>query len=383
MNDELVQLFRFLQRLLDSCADHDVITDALVSPADPEAYYKALDGIRCCIGRIQASGITRDQLTGIISGLEEPSPLFAGGTVAPVALIPLILAGFTSKQEKLVSSACNEWGQALDPANPEETAAMIRSAVSPLSLAELLSPHLTRMQRFPAFLALEAGEKIPLPGTIPFFEADDRILIAPSDDPALCAGQIHPAVFRFLVRRGILSDPFFPDLVIQALGDIGVIREGGEGALERIFAGEIPPAGELFRAGQVVFLESGMVTDVRTLFGVSLQEGVAGSVPDFAGMDRCSGHVLAGLIPATSDQSEIRQVLDFVRSVAGRPSGRAEPGPGRARDLEKGMQENEQLIRAVTGEYAWRAVPMHPESCRFRPLVDLWPERHLILYDPA
>ena len=176
-------------------------------------------------------------------------------------------------QETLVCSACNEWGQALDPANPEETATTIRSAISPLSLADLLSPHVTRMQRFPAFLALEAGEKIPLPGTIPFFEADDRILIAPSDDPALFAGQIHPAVFRFLVRRGILSDPFFPDLVVQALGDIGVIREGGYGALERIFSDEISPAGELFRAGQVVFQESGTVTDVRTLFGVSLQEG--------------------------------------------------------------------------------------------------------------
>ena len=102
-------------------------------------------------------------------------------------------------------------------------------------------------------------------------------------DPALFAGQIHPAVFRFLVRRRILSDPFFPDLVVQALGDIGVIREGGSEALERIFAGEIPPSGELFRAGQALFLESGMVTDVRTLFGVSLKVGVAGSATDFAG----------------------------------------------------------------------------------------------------
>ena len=186
-----------------------------------------------------------------------------------------------------------------------------------------------------------------------------------------------------LYRQGILSDPFFPDLVVQALGDIGVLRERGLEALERIFTGEIPPSGELFRAGQAIFLESGTVTDVRTLFGVSLKVGVAGSATDFAGVERSSGHVLAGVITASSDQSEIRQVLDFVRSVAGRPSGRAEPGPGLARDLEKGMQENEQLLRAVTGDYTWRAVPMHPESCMFRPLVDLWPERHLLLYDPA
>lgn len=63
MNDEVRQLFRFLQRLLDSCADHDVITDALVSPADPEAYRAALDGIRGCIGLIQTSGMTVAQKT--------------------------------------------------------------------------------------------------------------------------------------------------------------------------------------------------------------------------------------------------------------------------------------------------------------------------------
>jgi len=383
MNDEVRLLFQFLQRLLDSCADHDVITDALVSPADPEAYRAALDRIRECSSRIRASGITREQLACVISGMEQSSPLFPGGTIDPVAIIPLILAEFTGPQENMVSSACSEWGMALDPEHPEETGTMIHGALSPLSLADLLAPHVTRMQRFSAFLALEEGEKIPLPGTIPFFEADDRILIAPSDDPALFAGQIHPAVFRFLVRRHILSDPFFPDLVIQALGDIGVIREGGCDALERVFRDETPSAGVLFRAGQAFFRESGPVTDVRTLFRLSLENDAAGAGIDFAGLEQRSGHVLAGAIAASFDQAGIPQVLDFVRSVAGRPSGRTEPGPEPARALEKSMQEIEQLLRAVTGEYGWRAAPMHPEHAGFRPLLDLWPERHLILYDPA
>ncbi len=383
MNDEVRQLFRFLQRLLDSCADHDVITDALVSPADPEAYRAALDGIRECCCRIRASGVTREQLACVISGMDQSFPLFPGGTINPVAVIPLILAEFTAAQEKMICSACSEWGMALDPAKPEETGTMIRAALFPLSLADLLSPQVTHLQRFSAFLALEGGEKIPLPGTIPFFEADDRILIAPSDDPALFAGQIHPAVFRFLVRQRILSDPFFPDLVSQALGDIGAIREGGCDALERIFPDETPPAGVLFRAGQALFRESGPVTDVRTLFGLSFRTGAAGKGIDFAGMEQRSGHVLAGVITASCDQAGITHILDFIRSVAGRPSGRAEPGPGPARDLEKSMQEIEQLLRAVTGEYGWRAAPMHPESSVFRPLLDLWPDRHLILYDPA
>ena len=82
-------------------------------------------------------------------------------------------------------------------------------------------------------------------------------------------------------------------------------------------------------------------------------------------MEQRSGHVLAGVITASFDQAGITHVLDFVRSAAGRPSGRAEPGPGPARDLEKSMQEIEQLLRAVTGDYGWRAVPMHPESLLF------------------
>ena len=136
-------------------------------------------GVASDVSRLQASPGTSWPASSLNRGSHPP--FLPGGTVAPEHLIPLILGKFTSTQEKLVCSACDEWGQALDPANPEETATMIRSAVSPLSLPDLLSPHVTRMQRFPAFLALEAGEKIPLPGTIPFFEADDRILIAPSE----------------------------------------------------------------------------------------------------------------------------------------------------------------------------------------------------------
>ena len=178
---------------------------------------------------------------------------------------------------------------------------MIRSALFPLSLADLLSPRVTRMQRFSAYLALEGGGAIPLPGTTPSFGADDCILIAPSEDPAPFSGQIHPAVFRFLVWQGLIPEPFFPDLVLQALGDIGVIQGGGYGALDRVFPDEIPSVGGLFRAGQELFHESGPVTDVRTLFGVSFQTGAAGEGSDFAGMEQRSGHVLAGVITAAQD----------------------------------------------------------------------------------
>ena len=212
MNDEVVQLFRFLTRLLDSCADHDVITDALVTPADPEAYHAALDGIRSCIGHIQASGITSDQLACIISrtGSSHP-PLFPGGTIDPVELIPLILAGFTSTQETLVCSACNEWGQALDPANPEETATLIRSR-SPRSPLPTCSPPRDPHAAVSCIPGTRGGRKDPSPRDDTLFEADGRILIAPSDDPALFPGKSIRRCSGSLYRQGnpprpVLSGP--------------------------------------------------------------------------------------------------------------------------------------------------------------------------------
>lgn len=383
MNDEVHQLFSCLKRLLDSCADQDIYNNAPFSAADPEGYHAALDGIRNCTGYIRASGITRDQLTSILSAVEPSDPVSTEQIIRPGVLIPLILAEFSCEQENLISSACREWGLALDPATPEDTAMMIRSVIVPLSLADLLSPTVTRMQRFPAILALEEGGKIPLPGTVPSFEADDRILIVLSDDPALFSGQLDPAIFRFLVRRGILPVPFFPDLLLQALGDIGVIRGGGPSVLDRVFPADIPPVANLFRAGQALSPDWGTVSDVRDLFRVALGEGVAGEDTGFSDLERLSGHVLAGLATAAQGRGDICQILDFIRSVGARPSGRTEPGTGDARNLEKVMQEHEQLIRVITGDYSWRAVPLHRDSCTFRPLVDLWPDRHLILYDPA
>ncbi len=145
MNDEVNRLFSCLNRLLDSCADKDIYNNAPISAADPEGYHAALDGIRNCTGYIRSSGITRDQLTSILSEREQSNPLSKEQIIDPGVLIPLIFAEFTSGQEKLVCSACNEWGLALDPANPDTTASMIRSVIVPLSLADLLSPTVTRM----------------------------------------------------------------------------------------------------------------------------------------------------------------------------------------------------------------------------------------------
>ncbi|HPX74094.1 MAG TPA: hypothetical protein PKW51_09300, partial [Methanoregulaceae archaeon] len=78
MEDHVHHLFRLLQMLLGSCAEHDPITDAFVTPADRDGYNAALEGIRGCTATIRASGITRDQLTCAISESERQSPLTDG-----------------------------------------------------------------------------------------------------------------------------------------------------------------------------------------------------------------------------------------------------------------------------------------------------------------
>ncbi len=101
-------------------------------------------------------------------------------------------------------------------------------------------------------------------------------------------------------------------------------------------------------------------------------------------IEQLGGHLLAGMFFAhgeAPDRIHIGPVLDFMYSVAALPFGRGTPGPVRVRELERAIQEQEQLIRAVAGDYSWRAVPMPPRTGGYRPLVDLWPDRHLVLYD--
>lgn len=369
------RLFQLIGQLFESCATHDFMTDAFEQPANPEAYHAALAGIRDCIAGIRRSGMTAGQLVELADP-ELGLPLQTEHST----IVPLVLADFTDAQELMIESACSQYGAALAPGDPGPMASRIRAAIAPVSLHDLLSPAVTGMERFQAVLLVQAGAACPLPGTTPAWESDDRILLAPTDDPALFSGQLYPAVFRYLVRTGLFPDPVFYDLVLQAWGDIGVVREGESDALTRVFGAG---AGDLFAAGCALFRDRGMVNDVRELYEAALEMDGAGR-PDRG--DQEAGHVLAGVISASAEaacEDEVGLLLGFIRSTATNPSGRTDDDPRIARELDQVMQENEHLLRAVTGDYAWRAVPLQSTSPRFRLPVELLPERHLLLYEPA
>ncbi len=397
MKDEISQLFGYLEMLIGSCADHDIITDIFVSQSDPRRYREALDGINECTRRIVASGLTREQLNQLFMELGGDSSPELEGLVEPRDLIPLIGTAFSPVQEELIRDACREWGKAMTPGDPDSTAMLIRSAIHPLALTELLSPEATGMLRFPTILQLQTAGKRNIDLVRPPWDMGTRILVPATDDLAIFSGQLYVAIFWSLSGKGRIKASFFPETVIQALYDAGVLLEGGIEALGHSFRDDEPLIMELFETGRELARDFESVTDIRTLFRLVLEKFTGTSrsggdlmstdgskPPSFHQVRQCSGHVLAGFVATregVTSQTCLSQVLDFIDSVAARPSGRACPGPGQLRELERNVQELEQLIRAVTGHYAWRAMQMTPDTGGYRPVADLLSGRKLILYD--
>jgi len=382
MEDHVHHLFRLLQMLLGSCAEHDPITDAFVTPADRDGYNAALEGIRGCTATIRASGITRDQLTCAISESERQSPLTDGTIGDPRDLVPLILAQFTEIQEAQVDVSCRVWGMTVSSRDPEPVILQLRSTITPMSLEDLLSPGMTRMQRIPAALLLETAGRVPAPGSPPFIADDGRILIPHAYDPAHFSGHLYTALFTSLVRTGMIPKPVFTEFIRQAVADTGVIQYGGISAFTRLFGREVF---ELFDKGEALFLQEGIVPDIRDLFAVSLARQESGKDISFGRVERYAGHLFAGMIQGASgddQESGISLLLEGARTLAGRLSGRAEPGDDLLKDLDRTMQEQELLLRAVSGDYHWRAVPILAGVPAFSPIMDLWTERRLILYNP-
>ena len=249
------------------------------------------------------------------------------------------------------------------------------------------------MQRFHTVIVLQTEGTAPVTGGVPAWEIGDRILLPVTDDPALFCGQIYPAIYRFLARHGFVPSPFFPDLVYQALFDYGVIRTEGDEALVRVLNDEGRLAGDLLEAGRALFREEGAISDIRALLDRALpvadhiiwpedNSGFSHASSVKSHLERFGGHTLAGYVITVTEENGKTgpgPLLDFVRSVAARPSGRAEPDPALLRDLERPVKENEQLLRAITGDYEWRAMPFPPGA--HGQVVDLWPARHLLLYD--
>ena len=300
----------------------------------------------------------------------------------------------------------------------------------------------------------------------------DRIIAVPCDDTTLFAGYLYQGIFAFLVQRGLIPEPLFPDTIFQSLFDLGVLLHGspdygyphfpGAGLTEEEGGHSGPYRDEswvvrLLEEGTLLAGAPGALDDIRTLYRIALRvspmdgdpgslqgcrSGIgwykdagttwnsaenrirgdqgefpgtaAGRLPELtphenkamggissAAIGPAAGHVLAGWaiagaaqrypetigereesegesLPDPTTPSEpdpgvnaIGQVLSFVRSVACQPTGRSAPGRERVRALDQTVREMEQLLRAVTGDYSWKAVAYPHPAEGFRPAVDL------------
>ena len=512
MKEEINRLLLSLQRLLDSSADHDILYDIFVSPANPDGYREALDEIRQAIGMIRDSGASREDLLRAFSEPGCPRVPALEGIVTLRDLVPLLGTGFSPEQDDQIRNSCHCWAEALDPCIAGDIEGILSSAVRSLDLADLLAPEVTRMLRFPAILSIQeaadrgasrdrnkAPEYTPkvndetggsgnaaLDQTIPFFPAihavADRIIAVPCDDTAQFAGSLYQGIFTFLVQRGLIPKPLFPDTLSQSLFDLGVLHNGSPDHGYPHFPGAGLPEEEgghsgpyrdepwvvrLLEEGTLLAGAPGALDDIRTLYRIALRASpmdgdpgltqgcrsgtgrykdagrtgnsaenrtrgdhgefpgtAAGRLPEMtlrehramgsissAAIGSAAGHVLAGWaiagaaqrypetfrereesegesLPDPTTPSEpdpgvnaIGQILSFVRSVACRPTGRSPPGQERIRALDQTVREMEQLLRAVTGDYSWKAVAYPHPAEGFRPAVDLWPDRHILLFD--
>ena len=384
MSQTVCQLFCFLRQLLDSCADYEVMMDTLVTPADPGAYHAALEGISGCISRISGSGMTRDQ---IVEQVLEPScGREISGILDPLDLVPLMGAVSNLEEKELVREACQDWAAVIEPADPEEMTTSLSAAVRHMNLADILSPEITRMQRFPAIILLQGWEN-EIPRISRGMLSRDGILVPPSDDLGRLCGRIHQGIFCHLVQKRLLPEPFFPDLVLQAIEDFGIIGAEGIEALHRHSTEDEPDPLVFFESGRNLFRDAGRIRDIRmlyrTAFGVLEGEGKKEVSEDI--LERLAGHVLAGLAYASRESGSslsLAPIVDFVRSVASRRSGRADPGPDQLRDLDQTVQEIGHLLRVLTADYSWRAHVLPPRTGVFW-AIDILPDRHLVQYDPG
>ena len=397
---EIDEICRSLVELLDSCSEHEVTMDALVAPADPKRYHTALEKISRHISIIRESGISREELAGIaIHGLgsgKEP----VAGIIDVLALVPLMGGGITAEEASMVGRICRDWAWALAPPDPVELEETLRSAARPLTLPDILSPDITRMQRFPTILLLEsAGRDLP-----PFFwsnaAAGGWIPLPLGVDRATFCAKVSRAVYCYLVHAHSLPGTHFPGLVHQAIGDLGIIGSGGDGGVE-IFLKDSPPlTAALFTSGQAI-RQCGEARDVRVFYRAadsiiqSLSTGEREMVqPD---LEQCAGHVLAGFAcgqgkgdstsdephgPTSNTSSSLPRIfLDFLREAASQPSGRAQPGPDLVRSLDETVREIRHLLNVLTGKYSWRCFPFTQGSARIFPL-EVINEREVLVYDP-
>jgi hypothetical protein len=411
MNNDIHTLFRSLQRLVDTCADHDVTFDICVESADREAYHSTLGALNDCISRIASSGISREELAGALNEFRPEDAPDLSGIIDPQVLLPLMGLPFTRDQEDRIRTACRIWADAVIPSGPSQLEQYLVSHIRPLTLADLLDPANTRMQRFPAMLLIELGIKGRSGLSGPVFETGDDIPVPVSDDPALFSGLLSQALFRFFIRKGFIPKVFFRSLLMNAIFDAAVIETGGEEALSGILREDDPPVSVYTVAGHELAREEEGINDVRMLYRVvheirsPAQDEPAVTSPGnrvpFSLLEQCAALVLAGWATARSSsviaenrtvdemsrpdetpkKTTVAIILDWINTTARDPAGRSSPGDNRIRELNKTIKETEHLLRAITGNYSWCSAPMAPAPGTFRPPAIIRPGQKVLLYD--
>ncbi len=400
-----------MQRLVDACADHDITFDIYVESADREAYHHALGELRDGISRIAGSGINGEDLAAALTQFRPEDAPALSGLLDTQVLLPLMGLPFTREQEITITIACRTWADAVAPSGTAHLEQYLVSLVRPLTLADLLDPVNTRMQRFPAILLIESGIKGLSSLSGPAFETGDDIPVPASEDPALFSGLLHQALFRFFMRKGFIPKVFFRSLLLHAVFDAAIIEtEGGE-ALEYIYPEDDMPVSVYVSAGRDLAREGGVINDIRVLYRVvhsvrtralKLPAGTLScSTVPFSRREQYAAHVLAGWAAARSlpgamgtgsmndtsipvepaKKTALALILEWISLTAGTPAGRASPDDARIRDLNKTLKELEQLLRAISGDYSWSSAPMTPAPGTFRPPAIIRPGQKVLLYD--
>ncbi|MDO9539952.1 MAG: VWA domain-containing protein [Methanocalculus sp.] len=390
MKDEIAHLFRCIQTLLDSCSEHEILYDIFMSYADTTLYHTVLEELRGCINRISASKITREELLEIVRDVDFDCSHGLSGFIEPTDLIRFMGVPFTQNQQEMIRNACQEWATASSPYDPIKMAEILHTAIEPLTLADLLSPERTHMQRFPFVLILQDAGSRQTPPTGYEMVTNNRIHIPLIEDPAAFSGQLNMAIFLFLVQNDYIPKPCFPETLSCAVYDIGLLLVEGRSAIERVY-GEGLTSTELFDVGRELFSTAGPLCDLRMIYRSVLTAGAdlctqsENDPVSLSWLELQGGHLLAGYLAACAEDLNcpiITSLIEIIRIIASRPAGRREPDTIQLQALSKTIQEMEQLIRAVTGNYKWRAVPIPPGRESYHPVIDLWYERNLLLYEP-
>ncbi|MDD1718616.1 MAG: VWA domain-containing protein [Methanoregulaceae archaeon] len=376
-----------LPELLDSCSEHDITTDIFVKNADATRYREILREITEEVSMIRKSGCSCGDIVAAIEARERAGDPVSEEIVPARDLVPLICPSFTKEQEDLISEACDEWSAAVAPEESVPMQARLSGAIRPLTLGELLSPEVTRMQRVKTFTMLQSAGLGTGEASGPGLAKEEEILIPVTDDLAVFSRELDRSIFRFLAANGFVPKPRYPGMIFQALEDLGTMRVLGNTPL-RGFPHFQGVSRVLYEGGSTMSRMGEPLSDVRKLYHVIL-EVTAGSDPgpriSPERTELLAGHVLAGFIAESGgldNRARIARVIDFVTRVASRPDGREMPGPDRLRALGETVSALEHLARVITGDYAWRAVAMTPAPGHKRQAIDLRPERMIFLYDP-